>query len=737
MRYDFDAEDIRRQLLDYLTSLDIQPYDESEIILDGELHRYRVHDEARGHTSGAVCIHADNWPAGFVQDWRKGIKENWKYDVSSLNDEQRTYFNSEEFRKKCEEGQRMAEEIRKAKKRERSEFARRLWEKLLPAPENHPYLQRKKVKSYGLRFSPEWPDGPIDSLKNCLAVPLKDISGQIISIQWIPADSEQHKLFYQGASLDGAFYSVGFEKLKDNPQQIILVGEGYATMAKVYELTGYPSVAAMSCHRLKEVAEILSKTYSENKIIMVADNDQETERKRGINPGEYYAELVVKAQISLGILVPEFGYGESGTDWDDYALLHGDTSASLLLKEKISAILGAERHSYYQAMAQELGELKSETFKEFIIPPQDTNWLIDSWIPSKGMTMLFAPSGSGKGFVALDMAFAIACEDITEWKGYKVLKHGHVIYFAGEGQRGMKKRCAGLCHALGVDPSQVKMDIISDTLPIDDPNPRAGIKRAIANIGSICIEPVISIFDTTNRYMCGDENKTVEAGAYIRSCQMIQEEFGCSVITIHHTGQSQDTQNRARGSSVFKASVDIELRLSKELNILTLEMTKSKDSEPPSPMKLLMKKVEVPGYLKSNGEPDETCILIRPEEAVASSELPSAGQSESEKLSASEEFAKRSYSEAACKYGRIFHDVERDKDIVSLRLEDWRSVFYGMSSADKGDTQRRQFNRAKRLLLETRQMLYKQEIGGEEYYCLTPTGNAYELGILLHLRRES
>ena len=740
MQHSFNLDEVRQQILEFLQSLEIQPYDESDLILDGELHRYRTHDDKGSEKSGAYCIHSDGWPAGFVQDWRKGIKENWRYDISGFDDEQRTYFTSEEYRKKCEEQERRAEALRKAKRQERSKFARRLWDKLQPAPDNHPYLQRKNVKSYDLRFSPEWHDAPIESLKDCLAIPLKDVDGQVMSIQWIPADAGQHKLFYQGAELKGAFFSIGFETLKDSPAQTILLGEGYATMAKVHELTKKPVVAAMSCYRLQEIAELIRDAYPESLIIIAADNDHKTEAKRGHNPGLSHAKEVVKRKLAAGYIAPDFEPDESGTDWDDYALIHGDKETTRVILEKLSEALTAGRRAEYQTLAEELGLLRSESFEDFIVPPKGESWLIDNWIPSKGMMMMFAPSGSGKGFVAIDMAFAIACTDIKEWKGYKVLKHGHVIYFAGEGQRGMRKRCAGLSHALNINPSHVKMDIISEALPIDDPDPRAGIERVLANIGRLSVEPVLAIFDTTNRYMSGDENKTVEAGAYVRACQKLEEEFGCVVVTIHHTGQSQDTQNRARGSSVFKASVDTELKILKNESVITIEVTKSKDSEPPAPLKLVMHQVEVPGYFKANGDTDTTCILLTPDEAIeANLYVPEAATSSAtgEKLTESEELAKRSYSDAAMKYGKLIHDSKYDKEVVCVSVEDWRQVFYSQSDAENAETRRKQFTRAQKTMTKKLELVYTQELDGQKYFCLTPTGKAYELAIVLHLRRKA
>ena len=99
---EFDYSSIRQQVIDFMGSLGIQPHSDDDIVLDGELHRYRTHDDRPGHMSGAYCIHTDGLPAGFVQDWRKGIKEDWHFDTSGFTDEQRRYYSSDEFRKKAE-----------------------------------------------------------------------------------------------------------------------------------------------------------------------------------------------------------------------------------------------------------------------------------------------------------------------------------------------------------------------------------------------------------------------------------------------------------------------------------------------------------------------------------------------------------------------------------------------------------------------------------------------------------
>lgn len=724
MQKNFDYGDIHRQVLEFLGSLGIQPYDERDIVLDGELHRYRIHDDKPGQKSGAICIHTDGWAAGFVMDWRKDLRENWRYDISELDisDEQRAYYNSDEYRQKCEDEHRKKEKERESRRLAASERARREFERLGEAPEDHAYLKRKNVKSYGLRY---------DASKGNLAVPLRRINGLVFSLQWIPAADDKHKLFYEGAETSESFFSIGLETLNLNPNQTILLGEGYATMAKVYELTGQPVVAAMSCHRLKDIAKVLHEAYPEAKIIVTADNDHKTESRTEINPGMKYANLVVQAKLAVGIAAPDFQEEEDGSDWDDYALIHGDKETASVLAEKIQNAENSAQIAYYQALAQELGLLKVDTFAEFIKPPMTPNWMIDQWISSEGFVMLFAPSGSGKSFVALDLALSIASEEIDEWHGQKILRHGEVIYFTGEGQRGMKKRCAALCAEKGIDPKKVKMHIVSESLAIDDKDPKAGLDRIRANIGNICINPVLVIFDTMSRYMAGDESKTVDANHFIACCEVIQREFGCVVQVVHHTGLSKEAQDRVRGSSSYKGSTDIELKVSKEKDIITIEMTKSKDTDTPPAKKFQMKKVTVEGYFKSNGELDDTCVLVDVDEEPASDTT-----TPEKKLSDSEELAKRSYSEAAKKYGQIARDEERNKDVPLVSREHWREVFYSLSDLENLTAKRQAFRRAIKSMKDKLMLIFEKDIGEEVCYALYPSGDAYELGILLHLRRR-
>ena len=723
MQYTFNDEEIERQVLDFMASINASPAAYEKLVFDGSLHRYDIDGEKRGRKSGAYIIHTDGFPAGFIQNWKIGVKEKWKFDTTGLPEEQRQYFNSEEYRRQEEERekrQQEREQKRKEKQIEAAEYSRIFWETLKEASENHEYLQKKHIKPLGVRTN---------GLQ--LAIPLRNIQGIVKSIQWIDIDGK--KRFQPNTAIDGLFWSVGLENIPIDVENTILLGEGFATMAKIHELIGLPCVAGISCHFMKAVAKLLHEKYSKSKIYVMADNDKATELKRGFNPGVYHARELVKDKIAHGVIVPEFDNPEDGTDWDDFALKFGDEECKRVLTEKLEEIPLKERQEFYRQKAEEYGLVSYEMFDTFCKPAENPAWLIEDWLPAESLVMLFAASGSGKSFVTNSLAYAIANPNISHWHGKRVLTHGSVVYIAGEGQRGMRKRLAGLVDYVGVNTSGVKMAVIKEPVMIDDKDVNVGINRTIANIGRIYPNPSLVVFDTLTASMIGDENKTSDASTFIRFCNLIIQEFGCTVLLVHHTGHNIETQGRARGSSVFKAAMDLEIKAELNGHILTLSMTKSKDTEIQPSMRFDMKSIEVAGFYKSTGEPDTTCVLELNEE-IELSDVPQVQK----KLTPNQKLAMDSFQKAVQEYGVLLQcEIEGETcEAVGVKLEDWRKMLYKMSYSDKESTQRSYFNRAQRFMFNEQQILFEYEKDKTKYYCLKPTGDAYEATLRLELRHK-
>jgi putative DNA primase/helicase len=161
------------------------------------------------------------------------------------------------------------------------------------------YLSRKGVQAHGLRFSA---DGRV-------LVPLCDERGELRNVQTIDASGD--KRFLPGGRKSGLWYWVG--KPKGAP--ILMVAEGYATAASVFEATGRPVAVAFDAGNVSHVARALRKKYPDVLIAMAGDDDQATEARTGSNPGRLKAEAAARSVRGLAVF-PQ-GLPAGASDFND------------------------------------------------------------------------------------------------------------------------------------------------------------------------------------------------------------------------------------------------------------------------------------------------------------------------------------------------------------------------------------------------------------------------------------
>lgn len=143
-------------------------------------------------------------------------------------------------------------------------MAAKAWARLQPEGES-PYLQRKGVLGYGLKFT----------TNDTAVVPLVDTGGKIHGLQFLrtPAQAREGKRPVKEFWPAGLVKRGHFHLLGHAPHWIVLVAEGYATAASLHAATGYPVVCAFDAGNLKPVAEALRKRYKLAKILICADDD--------------------------------------------------------------------------------------------------------------------------------------------------------------------------------------------------------------------------------------------------------------------------------------------------------------------------------------------------------------------------------------------------------------------------------------------------------------------------------
>jgi len=211
------------------------------------------------------------------------------------------------------------------------------------------------------------------------------------------------------------------------------------------------------------------------------------------------------------------------------------------------------------------------TFAQLLAQPP-TLYTVLRVVPRRGLIVLWGASGSGKTFVALDLAAAVSRG--TPWAGHRT-RRGTVVYICTEGALQTRAKAYLKHHDLSEDeleglhilPAGINL-LASEEVEILIADLRGLAKR----VGGIA---VITL-DTLNRAIPGgDENSSEDMGRAIAAAKRIEEALDCAVILVHHGGK--DAQRGPRGHSSLKAAADAELMVERDGEVRTVKVEKSRD----------------------------------------------------------------------------------------------------------------------------------------------------------------
>lgn len=540
------------QLIDAIRAAGMEPPD--EVFLDGKIHRFRSGTKGSpGHSDkpGWYLVFGDGIPAGRFGCWRAGLEVTFRADIGRKLTQPEEMANAKRLVE--------AKALRDAELQRQREVAavtvESIWTSAQAASHEHPYLQRKGIQTHGARITG---DGR-------LVVPLYGADGLISSLQYI--DHDGGKLYHPGGQTGGKFWMLG---TMDEPGTLY-VAEGFATAATIHETTNRPVVIAYSASNLVPVTGTLREMYgATQELVIVADND-----KSGV--GQRYAEQACAKHGARMVMPPEPG------DANDYAQA-GNDLAGLLAPAADDWLIRAD---------------------EFSAQPAPISWLVKRWIQDNALVMVHGPSGGGKTFVVLDWCLRIA-SDIQDWCGHKV-RPGNVVYLAGEGHHGLRGRIAAWKHQH--KPTSINMWLSKHGCDLNTP---AGYLKVAEHIRMLPETPKVIVVDTLHRFLSGDENSAQDAKTMLDACANLMQEFGCSVILVHHTGVSEEAQHRARGSSAWRGALDIEISVipSGPNNPMQLVQRKSKDAEIAKPVFLDLQQVTIPGWYDEDNQAVTSAVVI-------------------------------------------------------------------------------------------------------------------------------
>ena len=539
------------QLADAMRSAGIDP--PAKLQIDGQLHRFSTKGR-KSDDSGWYVVYPDEPIAGRFGCWRDQIDCVFRANTN------RELTPAEENVLRLRQGEAQEERQREIKRRAEAAagVVQKIWSDARGTSEDHPYLAKKGIDPYGARLTG---DGR-------LIVPLFDAQGDLASLQYI---SEDEKRYHPGGTTRGCSWTLG--EITPGP---IFVAEGYATAATVHHVSGRPCVVAYSANNLPIIVGQMREKYGDQQeIVIVADNDAS-----GV--GRNKADEASAKHGGRIVMPPIEG------DANDYHQSGGDL-AGLLFPPADDWLVPADAFSEQ---------------------PDPIRWQIKRWLQSQALIMVHGPSGGGKTFMVLDMVLSVASRGaVSEWFGNKV-RHGTVVYLAGEGHHGLRGRVAAWKQHKAV--SGLDMWLSRHGLDLNTPQ---GYQKTVDAIRSLPDQPEIIVVDTLHRFLNGDENSAQDAKSMLDACGAMIHEFGCSVILVHHTGVNAEAQHRARGSSAWRGALDIEISVVPGETIEIVQR-KSKDAEEATPVFAELQSLPIKGWLDEDGDQVTSAVLVAGVEPV-------------------------------------------------------------------------------------------------------------------------
>jgi hypothetical protein len=186
-------------------------------------------------------------------------------------------------------------------------------------------------------------------------------------------------------------------------------------------------------------------------------------------------------------------------------------------------------------------------------------WLIPGILPLNALMQIFAPGGSGKSLLALDMALCVA-------------QHAPVVYIAAEAAGEQEDRIVAWCEHHGLGAGQLHYwqwpVILKDHGSVDE---------FIAAIREL--RPAFVLLDPLASCMEGlEESSTGDMTIAVAALNRIREAVGACVGIVHHSGWSDV---RERGSSVLRNACRVVIKLlTDDTGLMTITCEKNNNGKP-------------------------------------------------------------------------------------------------------------------------------------------------------------
>lgn len=273
----------------------------------------------------------------------------------------------------------------------------------------------------------------------------------------------------------------------------------------------------------------------------------------------------------------------------------------------------------FQSFAPEKKQYKIVRAEDLLATlPLPRKWVIDDFLPRNIVAALIAAGGSGKSYLAMNLAISVASGGIL-FNKFMPSKEGKVVFISGEDDiaelhRRLHWSTSSLPkHVVERIGKNIHFVDLADTFEAFTEKNRAGevhMTNSVTNLISSIKESVGSevdliIVDPVSRFRGGEENLAVDTTRFVQALQMFTNQLNATVLCLHHVNKGAKSngtgQNNARGSSALVDGVRLVMELNQlsedevkklygdtqvKLNILNLHCVKTNYTKPFEPIAL-------------------------------------------------------------------------------------------------------------------------------------------------------
>ena len=231
-------------------------------------------------------------------------------------------------------------------------------------------------------------------------------------------------------------------------------------------------------------------------------------------------------------------------------------------------------------------------------------WFIKGVLPDADLVVLYGASGSGKTFVALDLAVALS--RAAEWRGRRT-RRARVTIIAAEGGGGMGNRIKAYCAFHNLDIAALDLSVITaapNFLLDDDVTDVAVALAASGGCDVLFIDTFAQVTPGAN------ENAAEDMGRALRNVRVLREAAGALPVLVHHAGK--DLSKGSRGWSGIKAAADAEIEVIRhEDGQREIHLSKMKDGE--DGVRWGFKLEQIMLGVDEDGDPVTSCVAVEAE----------------------------------------------------------------------------------------------------------------------------